>query len=340
MSNKFDKNPWDDENEESRNNNDINDLNNIIPSKVVSIKLDVLNIIFICIILWLMLGFCKINTNQKGVVLYFGKFYRILEPGLNYVLPTPISKLYKVPVTNINKEEFGFRTKSGSQVSVDSESLMLTGDENIVDIDFEVQWRINNVSDYLFNIQQNKLTIRMAAESAMREIIAKRKIDDALAGKKSDIEHDVEELLQNILDSYSSGIEIVLVQLLRVDPPSEVIDAFRDVQTAKADKEREINEAETYKNDILPKTRGQAEEIIKQAEGYKESVIAKAQGETSRFSKMYEAYLKNPKLTKKRIYLESVEKVMQDVDKIFIDKKLSSGLLKHINIDGGRDNEK
>ena len=240
----------------------------------------------------------------------------------------------------INKEEFGFRTKNGSQVSVDSESLMLTGDENIVDIDFEVQWRINNVSDYLFNIQQNKLTIRMAAESAMREIIAKRKIDDALAGKKSDIEHDVEELLQNILDSYSSGIEIVLVQLLRVDPPSEVIDAFRDVQTAKADKEREINEAETYKNDILPKTRGQAEEIIKQAEGYKESVIAKAQGETSRFSKMYKAYLKNPKLTKKRIYLESVEKVMQDVDKIFIDKKLSSGLLKHINIDGGRDNEK
>ncbi len=337
MPDKFDKNPWNDEKEENNINKD-NHNNNV--KKIISIKIDILNIIFFSLILWLACGFCKINTNQKGVVLYFGKFYKIINPGLNYMLPTPIGKLYRIPVTNINKEEFGFRTKNKSQINVNNESLMLTGDENIVDIDFEVQWRINDVKNYLFTIQQNRLTIRMAAESAMREIIAKRKIDDALAGKKSDIEYEVKELLQSILDNYSSGIEIVLVQLLRVDPPVEVIDAFRDVQTAKADKERLINEAETYRNDILPKTRGEVEEILRQAEGYKESIISKAEGESSRFLKIYTAYLQNPTITKKRLYLESMELVMKDIDKIFIDKKLSNGLLKHINIDSGNSYEK
>ncbi len=337
MPDKFDKNPWNNEKEE----NDINkDKHSNTVKKIISIKIDILNIIFFSLILWLACGFCKINTNQKGVVLYFGKFYKIINPGLNYMLPTPIGKLYRIPVTNINKEEFGFRTKNKSQINVNNESLMLTGDENIVDIDFEVQWRINDVKNYLFTIQQNRLTIRMAAESAMREIIAKRKIDDALAGKKSDIEYEVKELLQSILDNYSSGIEIVLVQLLRVDPPVEVIDAFRDVQTAKADKERLINEAETYRNDILPKTRGEVEEILRQAEGYKESIISKAEGESSRFLKIHTAYLQNPTITKKRLYLESMELVMKDIDKIFIDKKLSNGLLKHINIDSGNSYEK
>lgn len=348
MPDKFNKNPWNNEDnkkEKKQVNDDINNDNDAIVDdnaivKVVSIKMDITNTIFIIMLLWLMCGFCKINTNQKGVVLYFGKFYKIINPGLNYMLPAPIGKLYRVPVTNINKEEFGFRTKDKTQININNESLMLTGDENIVDIDFEVQWRINDVKNYLFSIQKNRLTIRMAAESAMREIIAKRKIDDALAGKKSDIEYEAKELLQEILDSYASGIEIVLVQLLRVDPPSEVIDAFRDVQTAKADKERMINEAETYRNDILPKTRGEVVEILKQAEAYKESIISKAEGESSRFLKIYEAYLKNPALTKKRIYLDSIETVMKDIDKIFIDKKLSNSLLKHLNIDSGNSYEK
>lgn len=347
MPDKFDKNPWNNE-DNKKEEKQINDpkngrdtiVNDSVTVKTISVRINVTNVIFIAIAIWLMCGFCKINTNQKGVVLYFGRFYKIMNPGLNYMLPMPIGKLYRVPVTNINKEEFGFRTKDKTQININNESLMLTGDENIVDIDFEVQWRINDVKNYLFSIQKNRLTIRMVAESAMREIIAKRKIDDALAGKKSDIEYEAKELLQEVLDSYASGIEIVLVQLLRVDPPSEVIDAFRDVQTAKADKERMINEAETYRNDVLPKTRGEAAEILRQAEAYKESIISKSEGESSRFLKIYEAYLKNPTLTKKRIYLDSMEIVMRDVEKIFIDKKLSNSLLKHINISGGSSYEK
>ena len=261
-------------------------------------KINGFALLAIILFLWLLNGIYKIDTNQQGVVLYFGKFYKIAEPGLNYMLPYPIGNLYKVPVTNINKEEFGFRSV-GNITNMDNESLMLTGDENIVDIDFEVQWRIKSATDYIFNVQNPALTIRMATESAMREIIGKRKIDDALATKKSEIENEVLVLLQQILDSYKSGIEILLVQLLRVDPPKEVIAAFRDVQTAKADKERKINEAETYRNDIIPKARGEAESIIKSAEGYKESTIKNAEGEVAYFKNIYKEYVKNPVLTKK-----------------------------------------
>lgn len=192
----------------------------------------------ILVFIWLLNGVYKIDANQQGVVLYFGKFYNITNPGLNYMVPSPIGKLYKISVTNINKEEFGFRSTASGNRNIDNESLMLTGDENIVDIDYEVQWRIKDAKNYLFNLEHPRATIRMATESAMREIIAKRKIDDALASKKSAIGDEVLKLLQEILDSYNSGIEVILVQLLRVDPPVEVIGAFRDVQTAKADKEK------------------------------------------------------------------------------------------------------
>jgi membrane protease subunit HflK len=283
--------------------------------------------------LWLISGMYKIETNQQGIVLYFGKFYATTNPGLNYMLPTPIGKLYKISVTNINKEEFGFRTGSGERnTNVNDESLMLTGDENIVDIDFEVQWRVKDAKNFLFKLQNPTLTIRMATESAMREIIAMRKIDDVLASKKFDISEEVLVLLQNILDSYNSGIEVLLVQLLRVDPPVEVIEAFRDVQTAKADKERKINEAETHRNDVIPKTRGEVESIIKEAEGYRETVIANAEGEAINFAKIYNEYKKNPSLTRKRIYLETMEEVMENVDKIIVDEKVGSRVLQHLEL--------
>lgn len=347
---KFPNNPWDNDGENNNNNKKntskidlfymLNEFksnymnfggNNRKNSK--SIVFSFFVILFILVIGWLLSGFYKIDANQQGVVLYFGKYYNITNPGLNYMIPSPIGTLMKVPVTTINKDEFGFRTKNnGNSVNVDSESLMLTGDENIIDIDFEVQWRIKDAKDYLFNVQNPTLTIRMATESAMREIIAKREIDDALADKKSIIENEVLELLQEILDSYNSGIELILVQLLRVDPPAEVINAFRDVQTAKADKERKINEAETYKNDIIPKTRGEAESIIKSAEAYRESIIANTNGEVAYFLKIYKEYLKNPNLTKKRIYLETMENVMKNVNKTIVDDNISNNILQHLQL--------
>ena len=336
MSDNF-KNPWGNNffnkfNNTPRNNFDFKPIDF---KKFKNIKLfkkvGVAGIVLFLLALWLLNGIYKIDANQQGVILYFGKFYKTAEPGLNYMLPYPIGKLYKIPVTNINKEEFGFRS-SGNITNIDNESLMLTGDENIVDVDFEVQWRIKDATHYLFNVFNPALTIRMATESAMREIIGKRKIDDALATKKSDIEREVLVLLQEILDNYGSGIEILLVQLLRVDPPKEVIAAFRDVQTAKADKERKINEAETYKNDVIPRARGEAESIIKSAEGYKESTIKNAEGEVAYFKNIYNEYLKNPTLTKKRIYLETMESIMKDVDKTIINDKIGENILQHLPI--------
>jgi len=303
-------------------------------------------VVMIVVALWLSTGIYKINPEENGVVLYFGKFHSISTPGLNYHIPKPIGDVEKVSVTRINKEEFGFRTAESGQSTnpqykykvqampnFEDESLMLTGDENIADIDFEVQWKVGDVKNYLFNIANPKLTIRKATESAMREIIAKRPINDALASKKSDIEREVRDLLQDILSSYKSGIEVIIVQMLRVDPPQQVINAFRDVQTAKADKERKINEAEAYQNDIIPKARGEAEKILQEAEAYQKSTVADATGQAERFNKVYKEYSKAKAITKKRMYLETMEEVYQNVDKIIIDEKLGRSVLPYLPLD-------
>ena len=201
----------------------------------------ILILVSIFLIFWLSSGIYKVNSDENGIVLYFGKYYETTTPGLHFYIPAPIGKLEKIAIARINKEEFGFSSASQTRKAFDEESLMLTGDENIVDIDFEVQWKIDNVKNYLFNIKNPKKTIRSATESVIREIIANRDTDDILANKKLEIELEAKKLLQNILNSYNSGIEIITVQLLRADPPKEVINAFRDVQTAKADKERKIN---------------------------------------------------------------------------------------------------
>lgn len=285
-------------------------------------------IVIVLVILWLASGIYKVNSDENGVVSYLGKYYETTTPGLHYCVPYPIGKIEKVSITTINKEEFGFSSAKGIS---DEESLMLTGDENIADIDFEVQWKIENVKDYLFNIKNQKTTLRSATESVMREIIANRQIDDILANKKFEIESEAKELLQNIMNSYKSGIEIVTVQLLRADPPKEVIDAFRDVQTAKADKESKINEAQSYNNDIMPKARGEAEAIVQEAEAYKKAVVSKAEGEAERFDKIYQEYRFNKDITKKRIYIETMEEVMKNNDKIIIDKNINGNFLQLLN---------
>jgi modulator of FtsH protease HflK len=258
-------------------------------------------------------------------VLYFGKFYSIETPGLNYHIPFPFGQVIKKSVTIVNTEEFGFasNSKKGQPRNLDAESLMLTGDENIVDIEFQVQWQIADIKDFVFNIAETNLAIRKTAESAMREVIARTPIANALSDGKRNIELATKDLLQQILDGYGAGVRIVLVQLRRVDPPSQVIDAFRDVQTAKADKEKEINQAQSYANDIIPRARGLSAEMKQQAEAFRQEVIANAQGEAGRFLSVYNQYAKAKQVTRKRMYLETMEKIYGDMDKVIIDKNAS-----------------
>lgn len=288
-------------------------------------------IILGAILLWLSCGFYKVDADENAVVLYFGKFYKVTTSGLNYALPYPFGKVIEQSVARVNTEEFGFATKS--RKNVEEESLMLTGDENIVDIEFQVQWQVDDIKDYVFNIANQNQTLRNAAESAMREIIARAPIVNALSDGKQKIENDTRELLQQVLDSYKAGIHVVLVQLRRVDPPKQVIDAFRDVQTAKADKEKEINQAQAYANDIIPRARGQASQMAQQAEAYSQEVVNNAEGEAGRFLSVYTQYLQSKHITKKRMYLETMEKIYRNTDKIIIDDKASkSGVVPYFPI--------
>lgn len=287
-------------------------------------------IILAITILWLAMGFYKVDPDENAAVLYFGKFYKIATPGLNYYIPYPFGEIIKKSVTSVNTEEFGFTSNSRKSAdrNLDAESLMLTGDENIVDIEFQVQWQVADIKDFVFNIAQPNQTIRKSAESAMREIIARTPIANALSDGKEKIEQEAKVLLQEILDYYGAGVRVVLVQLRRVDPPAQVIDAFRDVQTAKADKEKEINQAQAYANDIIPRARGTASQMKEQSEAFAKEVVTNAQGEAGRFLSVYNQYSKAKQVTKKRIYLETMEKIYRDMDKVFIDKSAAkSGVM-------------
>jgi membrane protease subunit HflK len=287
------------------------------------------------VLLWLMTGIYKVDSDENAAVLYFGKFYSISTPGLNYHIPYPFGQIIKKSVTTINSEEFGFSSNSRKldKRNFDAESLMLTGDENIVDVEFQIQWQIYDIKNFVFNIANPNLTIRKSAEGAMREIIARTPIANALSDGKAKIEQETKSLLQETLDSYGAGVRIVLVQLRRVDPPAQVIDAFRDVQTAKADKEKEINQAQSYANDIIPRARGTASQTKEQSEAYSKEVVTNAQGEAGRFSSVYNQYSNSKQVTKTRLYLETMEKIYRDADKIFIDKNSSkSGVLPYFSL--------
>lgn len=265
-------------------------------------------------------SFYSIDPDEQGVVLRFGKFNRIAEPGLNAKFPSPIEDLVKVKVTRINRVQVGVAGNRGSgEIERPEESLMLTGDENIVDINFEAQWKVSDAKAFLFNVQDPDQTVKSSAESAMREIIGKTPIAFALAEGKAKIEQESEALLKNILNSYNTGIEVVRLQLLKVDPPDAVIDSFRDVQNARTEREKARNEAEAYRNDIIPRARGEAQRITQDAEAYKQRVVAEAQGEASRFSSIYNQYLSGKEVTKRRIYLETMESVLRGVDKVVME---------------------
>ncbi len=275
---------------------------------------------------WLVFGIYKVDSDENAVVLYFGKYYKTTTPGLNYYIPYPFGQVIKKSVTTVNTEEFGFFSndrKADKKRNLEAESLMLTGDENIVDVEFQVQWQIADIKDFVFNIAEPNQSIRKSSESAMREIIARTPIASALSDGKSKIEQEAKVLLQEILDYYGAGIRVVLVQLRRVDPPAQVIDAFRDVQTAKADKEKEINQAQSYSNDIIPRARGTASQMKEQSEAFAQEVISNAEGEAGRFLAVYKQYALAKQVTKKRMYLETMEKIYRDMDKIMLDKNTS-----------------
>lgn len=298
-------------------------LKGLIPTGGGSGRLFVI-IFLIAVAIWSFSGVYRIQPGQQGVELLFGKFVKQTGPGLHFWPPEPIGKVYPLDVENTNTIPVGFvgSTAIGRGVTrrdVPKESLMLTGDQNIVDIDFVVQWRIKDAANYLFNIRDPQATIKVAAESAMREVVGRTTLQGALTDKRAQVEQEAKELLQTILDSYTAGVFIADVKLQEVDPPKEVIDSFNDVQRAKQDQERSVNEAITYRNDIVPKAKGEGAKMIQAAEAYKEKVINEAEGEAQRFISVLNAYKTNKEVTRRRLYLERMVEILQKSEKVIID---------------------
>jgi len=267
----------------------------------------------------------QVKPGEVGVELLFGKYVKRTNPGLNFWLPAPIGSVIKVNVDRTNTINVGFRTagelgRGSNPRDVSQESLMLTGDQNIIDIDFVIQWRIKNAANYLFNIRNPEATVKIAAESAMREVIGKTTLEDALTIKRQQVQDETLLLLQQVLDSYEAGVAIAKIQLQKVDPPQEVIDAFNDVQRAKQDQERKVNEAVAYSNDIIPRAKGESQKMIQDAEGYRQKMINEAEGEAQRFLSIYDAYKENKEVTRRRIYLEKMQEVLSNTEKIIIDQ--------------------
>ena len=279
----------------------------------------------LAVLVWLATGLYRVQPGEEGVELLFGKFVQRTTPGLNYWFPAPIGQVFTPNVENTNVTTIGFRefgasgTRNSTVRDVSEESLMLTGDQNIIDIDYVVQWRIKNAADFLFNIRNPEATVKLASESAIREVVGQATLEDALARRRTEVETRTQEVLQKILDSYGAGVFVASIKLQKVEPPQQVIDAFNDVQRARQDKERQQNEAEAYRNDIVPKAKGEAERMIQEATGYKERLVREAEGEAKRFLSVYEAYKGNQNVTRARLYLERMQQVFKDSEKVIVD---------------------
>ena len=296
----------------------------------------------IVVILAIYVGFMmftfRVQPGEEGVVLRFGEWSRTVTPGLNWRLPFPIESVQTPEVERQRRVDIGFhsdaqtdRRQRQTTARVLEESLMLTGDENIVEIAFTVFWRINDPKKYLFNIQDpQELTVRVVAESAMREVIGKTEIQFALTQGRNQIQQEAQSIIQATLDDYDAGISITEVNLARVDPPSQVIESFRDVQAAEADRDRFKNEAQAYANSIIPEARGEAERLVQGAEAYKAEVIATSTGEAARFISVYTEYARAKDVTRKRIYLETMENIMAGMNKIILDDQAGSGVVPYL----------
>ena len=302
-------------------------------------------------VIWLVTGFFRVQPNQQAIQLVFGKPYgKPAEPGLHYNLPAPIGNVVVVNVQDQRRTVIGARAattqdrstfnRSGARLT-STENLMLTGDENIVDIEYAVLWQIKDVFKYAFDVRNPEQNVRDGAEAAMREIIGKSNLQYAQTEGRSRIEQDTKDLLQRMLDEYGLGVRISQIQLLRVDPPQEVIAAFRDVQAARADKEKSINEANTYRNQVLPRAKGEAESIIQRSEAYKAQIVARASGDAQRFTQVYEQYAKAKDITTERLYLDTMEEVLRNVNKVLVDKNSTGagGVLPYLPLPELRSNQ-
>jgi membrane protease subunit HflK len=286
-------------------------------------------IVAVALFIWLVTGFYIVNQGERGVVLRFGKKAEITEAGLRWHLPFPIEKVEKVNVEKVSTIEIGYRSNrsGGGKSKVPKEALMLTEDENIIDIEFAVQYKIKDAGEYLFNLRDPETTIAQATESAVREVVGKSTLDFALTEGRDQVARSARELLQQIMDKYKIGVHIVTVETQKAQPPEEVKSAFDDAVKAREDEQRLKNEAEAYANDVIPRARGAAARITQEAEGYKASVIARADGDARRFSQIATEYVKAPAVTRERLYLETMEQVLSNTTKIFIDQKAGNNLI-------------
>ena len=287
-------------------------------------------LILVAVGIWLLTGFYRVEPDEQGVVLRFGEWTKTTQPGLNYHLPGPIETVLLPKVTKVNRVEIGYRTAADNrgrvgQQPIPVESLMLTGDENIIDVKFTVFWVISDAGKFLFNVRSPERTVKDASEAAMREVIGDTDLNSALSEGRSALASETQAVVQEILDSYESGILITQVEPQKIDPPEAVIGAFRDVQAARADEERAKSEAEAYRNDIMPRARGEAERILQEAEAYEQEVVARANGEAQRFTLVYNEYRQAKSVTRQRIYLETMEKILADMNKVLIDSSASGG---------------
>ena len=288
-------------------------------------------------VVWGASGFYMVAADEEAVVLRFGKHTATTGPGLNWAIPYPVDNIEKLPVTRVQRLEIGFRQfADGTIRKRNNESLMLTKDENIVDISFIVQYKIKSVEEFLFNIDNATKTVRDAAESAIREVIGRTSIDDVLTTRKAEVEIETQDLIQVILNSYKAGISISTVKLQDVQPPERVIREFKDVASAREDKERAKNEAQAYANDIIPKARGESKKMVLDAEAYAKQVVSRAQGESERFESLLAAYKLAPEVTRKRLYMDTMEEVMSKADKIIIDGSVAGSVLPDLPL--GRSN--
>lgn len=288
----------------------------------------------VIVVLWLFSGIYFVGAKEQGVVLRFGEVVAQTGPGMNYHLPWPIETVYTPKVTDENQINIGYRTVAGDNEAqgeeVQEESLMLTGDENIVDVNFTVFWVINNASKYLFNVEDPDGAIKAVAESAMREVVGQNKIEPILTQDREPVQVKVRDLMQKTLDAYDAGVTITRVNMQKADPPAQVIDAYRDVQAARADQDRMRNEAEAYANKIIPEARGKSARLVQEAEAYKQRVVAEASGDAQRFISVYDEYRKAPEVTRRRIYLETMSQVLAPMNKVVIDPGASKGVIPYL----------
>ena len=292
--------------------------------------------LLIIVALWLTSGFYQVQPSEQGVVLRFGKYIETTDAGLHYHWPMPIEEVIKVNVTQERSINLGAAENRDYRNSAFTESHMLTGDENIVDINLTVVWKIKDAKDYLFSMRSPDETVSVAAQSVLREIVGQSEMQPIITGDRGKVEDETKDELQRVLDEFNAGVQIVRVKLQKADPPREVVDAFNEVQRAKADMERFKNEAEAYRNEVIPKARGKAAQIAQDAEAYKSATVNKAEGEAKRFASVYAAYKDGKNVTVKKMYLDAMEEVLQKANKVIIDPSQKGNLLPVLPLQGSK----